>query len=139
VVTTLAMGNSFVAAVIAIGVVIVLSALIPDRGKRASDVDYPTTRPPGNPSSISHVWKVDRKADLRAIAQALHANGFALAKETAPAPRLVFALRSPANVVFKITGQSHDGFQVGHHRLGDTFEECVFVLPGGSGWNGRGG
>jgi hypothetical protein len=43
---TLAMGNSLVAAVVAVGVVIVLSALIPDRRKRASSADYSSSRAP---------------------------------------------------------------------------------------------
>jgi hypothetical protein len=81
VITTLVMGNSLVAAVMAIGIVIALSALIPSRRKRASDADYPSTRAPGSPYLISHAWNVDRRANLAEMAGALNGKGFGLTQE----------------------------------------------------------
>lgn len=86
---TLVMGNSWVAAVVAAGIVIVLSALIPDRGERASDADYPRNRAPGHPYSISHAWKVDRKADLTEIARALNDKGLGLKQESESSDEVV--------------------------------------------------
>lgn len=79
--TTLVMGNSLVAAVIAFGIVIALSALIPSRGERASDAEYPSKRAPGNPYSISHTWRVDQRADLAGIAGVLNDKGLGLTQE----------------------------------------------------------
>jgi len=69
------------AVVIAIGIVIALSALIPSRGEQAANADYQSKRALGNPYSISHVWKVDRKADLVEMARALSDRGLALRQE----------------------------------------------------------
>ena len=87
--TTLVMGNSPVAAVIAFGIVIALSALIPDRGKRASGADYPSSRAPGHPYSISHAWAVDQRADLTEIARALNDNGLGLRQESESSDEVV--------------------------------------------------
>jgi hypothetical protein len=108
---TLIMGNSAVAAVIAIAVVIVLSALIPSRGERAADADYPSKRAPGTPYTISYVWKVDRKADLVEIARTLNDNGLALTQERESSDEVV--LRGGSQLWTRLFG----GYFVNPKRL----------------------
>lgn len=81
-VTTLAMGNSVVAAVIAIAIVIVLSAVFFGRGKRVPDTDYPNERAAGGPYTVSHAWMVDQRTDLPQIARVLNDKGLALEQES---------------------------------------------------------
>ncbi len=81
-VASLATGNSLVVAVVAIGIVIVLSALLSSRGERSSETDPPSKRAAGNPYSISHAWKVDQRADLAEIARGLHDKGLVLRRES---------------------------------------------------------
>lgn len=108
---TLVMGNSWVAAVVAAGIVIVLSALIRDRGKRASDADYPSNRAPGHPYSISHAWKVDRRADLAEISRALNEKGLGLRQERESSDEVV--LRGGSQLWTRLFG----GYFVDSRRL----------------------
>jgi hypothetical protein len=80
--TTLVMGNSLIAAVIAIVIVVLLSTLFFGRERRTSGAEYPSERTSGGPYATSHAWKVDQKADLSEIVQALNDNGLALKQES---------------------------------------------------------
>jgi hypothetical protein len=88
-VTTLVMGNSLIAAVVAMGIVIALSALIPSRRKDASDADYLSKRAPGNPYSVSHAWQVSRRADLAELVRALNDQGLTLRQESKSSNEIV--------------------------------------------------
>jgi hypothetical protein len=72
-------GGSLIVALIALGVVIVVSAFIPERGSEASS--RPKTRTPGQPYSISQAWKIDRRADVADLAQALEGQGLGLSQK----------------------------------------------------------
>lgn len=110
-VTTLVMGNSLVAAIGAIAIVLALSALIPSRGTQASDADYPSKRTAGRPFSISHAWTVDRKADLAGLVRALNDKGFALRQESQSSNQIV--LRSGSQLWTRLFG----GYFVNPRRL----------------------
>jgi hypothetical protein len=90
-VTTFVMGNSFAAAVVAIGIVVVLSALVLRRRERPAGVDPPRERAPGAPYSVSHVWNVDRRADLTEIARDLNGEGLGLRQRSESADRVVLS------------------------------------------------
>jgi hypothetical protein len=127
-VAALVVGDSLVAAVIAIVIVIAVGAFIPNRGTTASDADYPSERSRGTPYVVSHIWTVDQKADLSEIVRAFNETGLTFHRKAESSDEVI--LTSGSQLWTRLFG----GYFVDSRRL--PIEIHLKTLNGdpGGGW-----